>query len=344
MVSPDILRRIEQVRENNFRLLRMFSLYVNERADFITTDMVDEVAKLGNLTKKEAFLLLFAESCGVHPTDGGEDSAFFNEYLAPSVRELSPSEFISDPYYAHIRFPDVNRDQWDLSHQTFKPYQTFIWDDTFPDRELRELPPLGFFSEPFQYPVILENGQEWMLVTPNEIQTTKPAVRAARGEVITFGLGLGYFPYLASLKEEVRGITIIEKDPAAIRLFQEYILPQFEQQEKIRLINADAFEFLEKDMGQTFYDFAYVDIWHDAGDGVPLYLKCNKYEKLFPETEFQYWIEDTMLSYLRWYDFDHMPGSVADPYKWLNNSNTGKRARDLPPEAYLDYRASSFIG
>ena len=340
MVPSDIIRRIEQVRENNFRLLRMFSLYVNERADFITADMVDEVAKLGDLTKKEAFLLLFAEGCGVHPTDGGEDSAFFNNWLAPSVRELDPADFIFDPYYAHIRFPDIRSDQWDLSHQAFKPYQTFIWNDTFPDSELRELPPLGFFSGEFQYPVILENGQEWMLVTPNEICTTKPAVRSARGDVVTFGLGLGYFPYLASLKEDVHCITIIEKDPSAIRLFQEHILPQFEHREKIRLINADAFAFLDKDMSRMSVDFAYVDIWHDAGDGVPLYLRCNKYEKQFPGTEFQYWIEDTMLSYLRWYDFDHMPRSVADPYKWLNNRNTGLRARDLTPEAYLDYRSS----
>ena len=338
MSSAADIARIEQTRENNFRLLRLFSLYVNERADFITPEMVDEVARLGELTNEEAFLLLFAESCGVHPTDGAEDSAFFREYLAPAVRRLDPDDFSSDPYYRHIQFPDVQDGHWELRHDAFKPWQAFIWDDTFPNAELRELPPLGYFERSFPYPVILENGQEWMLVTPNEVQTTKPAVRAARGNVITFGLGLGYFPYLASLKEDVRRVTIIEKDPAAIRLFREYILPQFEHPEKIELINADAFEFIDYGMRKKSWDFAYADIWHDAGDGVPLYLRFNKYEQDFPETEFQYWIEDTMLSYLRWYDFDHMPNEVSNPYTWLNNANTKARARALSPGQYLAYR------
>lgn len=335
MTVTEQIKQIERTREANFRLLHLFSLYINERADFITQEMVDEIAGIGSYGTEEAFLTLFSEACGIHPTDEGEDGAFFREYLAPSVRRLDPAGYRRDPYYKNIRFPNITDGSWELRNDVYKPYQTFIWDDVRPDGELRELPPLGYFEMEFPYPVVLENGREWMLVTPNEVETIRPAVRAARGQVVTFGLGLGYFPYMASEKETVERVVIVEKDPAVIRLFRQYILPQFRHPDKIVIINDDAFEYLEKTMPHEHFDHAYADIWHDAGDGVPLYLRFNKYEERFPETRFDYWIEETMLSYLRWYDFDHMPADVRDPYRWLNNSNTKQRAKTLSADEWM---------
>ena len=334
MSDRETFRQIEKIREANFRLLRLFSMYINYRADFITPDMINEVANIGGFEKEEAFLMLFSEACGVHPTDDGEDAAFFRDYFAPSVRRLDPDKYRLDPYYRNIHFPNVINGRWELRNDAFKPYQTFIWDDVRPDGTLKELPPLGYFEDVFSYPVVLEDGREWMLVTPNEIETIRPAVRAAFGHVVTFGLGLGYFPYMVSEKQDVDRIVIVEKDPAVIRLFREYILPQFTYPEKISIVNDDAFVYMDKSMPKERFDFAYADIWHDAGDGVPYYLRFNKYEERFPWTEFQYWIEETMLSYLRWYYFDHMGTDVRDPYLWLSNINTKKRAKSLTAEEW----------
>lgn len=333
------LQEIEQMRERNFRLLHLFSLYLNERPDFITAEMVKEIASLGSFSNQEAFLLLFSEGCGVHPTDDGEDSAFFRDFLAPSVRCLNPEKYRSDPYYRSIRFPDVKNENWEMRCDTLKAYQTFIWDDVRPDAQLKELPPLGYFEEEFTYPVVLENEREWMLVTPNEVETIRPAVEAAHGKVVTFGLGLGYFPFMASLKPETEQIVIVERDPKVIGLFQEYILPQFTQRRKIRLVCMDAFDYLDNVMPHERFDYLYADIWHDAGDGVPLYLRFNKYEDRYPETKFDYWIEETMLSYLRWYDFGHLPAEIRDLYQWLSNADTKQRAKILSPEKWLSDRA-----
>ena len=330
------IRDITEVRDANFRLLHLFSLYLNERPEFITADMVREVAGVGEFGEEEAFLLLFSEACGVHPLDDETDELFFRDFFAPSIRRLEPARYRSDPYYRNIRFPEAKDGDWELRNDCFKAFRPFIRDDVRPDDRLRELPPLSYFSEDFTYPVVLEKGREWMLVTPNEIETIRPAAEAARGRVVTFGLGLGYFPYMASEKKNVEKITIVEKDPAVIRLFRQYILPQFSHPEKIELINEDAFAILDQSMKPGQFDFAYADIWHDAGDGIPLYLRFNKYEEHFPETEFQYWIEDTMLSYLRWHDFGRMPEEVRDPYRWLNNENTKRRARELTAEQWCE--------
>lgn len=334
MTEKETIQQIRKTREANFRLLHLYSLYLNERADFISAEMVKEIAGIGGFSEEEAFLILFAEACGVHPTDDGEDSDFFRNFLAPSVRCLDTAKYRNDPYYRNIHFPDVKKGNWELRTDRLKAWQPFVWDDVRPDDKLRELPPLGYFREEFSYPVVLEEGREWMLVTPNEVETIRPAVNSAHGRVVTFGLGLGYFPYMASLKDDVSQIVVVERDPAVIELFQQYILPQFEHQEKIQPVCMDAFAYMDNVLPHEHFDYLYADIWHDAGDGVPLYLRFNKYEDRYPGTKFDYWIEETMLSYLRWYDFEHMPSDVRNPCHWLNNVNTKKRAKDLAAEKW----------
>ena len=337
MSADKSIQHIKTIRENNFRLLHLCSLYLNERADFISAEMVREIAGIGGFSEEEAFLILFAEACGVHPTDGGADRDFFSDYLAPSVRCMDADVYRKDPYYRNIRFDNVCDGNWELRTDRLKPFQPFIWGDVHPDRELKELPPLGYFKEEFPYPVVLEDGREWMLVTSNEVETIRPAIAAAHGDVVTFGLGLGYFPYMASEKTDVNRVVIVERDPKVIELFEKYILPQFGRREKIRLVCMDAFDYLDTVMPLEHFDYLYADIWHDAGDGVPLYLRFNKYEDRFSETKFDYWIEETMLSYLRWYDFERMPENVRDPYCWLNNANTKQRAKLLDVEEYSAY-------
>lgn len=136
-----------------------------------------------------------------------------------------------------------------------------------------------------------------MSVTPNEINTMKEPILKAHGKVLTFGLGLGYFAYMVSVKENVESVTIIEKDASVISLFRKCILPQFKYKEKIKIIESDAFEFLNK-LKNGEYDFAFVDIYHDVGDGKEVYLKFKEKETLFSETEFTYWIEKSIKLYL----------------------------------------------
>ena len=66
-----------------------------------------------------------------------------------------------------------------------------------------------------------------MTITPNEIETMKEAVDKASGNVLTFGLGLGYYAYMVSEKENVESVTIVDSNEDVIDLFKKYVLPQF---------------------------------------------------------------------------------------------------------------------
>ena len=104
---------------------------------------------------------------------------------------------------------------------------------------------------------------------------------------------------MTSEKEEVESITVVEKSEDVIALFKEYILPQFSHPEKVRIVNADAFEYAERIMPAERFDIAFVDTWRDASDGAPMYERMKPLECLSPDTEFLYWIENFLISRLR---------------------------------------------
>ena len=162
----------------------------------------------------------------------------------------------------------------------------------------RIIPQVGFFEEEFIYPCICQNGREWMLITPNEIETMKKPIEKAFGNVLTYGLGLGYFAYMASAKPQVDSVTVIERDKNAIELFNAIILPQFDMRGKIRIIEFDALFFAaeQKKKAQKDFDFVFADIWHDPSDGAEIYRILKPLER--SDTEYSYWIEDTIKCYL----------------------------------------------
>ena len=89
--------------------------------------------------------------------------------------------------------------------------------------DFSEYAPLGFFTERFDFPAVLENGNEWMTLTPVDMDTCVEAIEKSRGKVVTFGLGLGYFAYMAAMKENVESVTVVELSDDVIRLFKKHI-------------------------------------------------------------------------------------------------------------------------
>jgi hypothetical protein len=115
---------------------------------------------------------------------------------------------------------------------------------------------------------------------------------------------------MVARKDEVESITVVEKSADVIRLFERYILPYFEHPEKLRIICADAFEYAEQKMPSEKYDFAFVDTWRDASDGAPMYEKMRALEHLSEGTRFEYWIENFLVSRLRYLKYCEIADAV----------------------------------
>ena len=280
---------------NNGRYLDILSRYLNESDKMINKESVSSVAACG-VSEEEAFAILLAEGMGV---DTISERVFFKDYFIPSVKKLDVSDYYGDPYYKTVKFSDRIFGDAELKILSYAPYQGFVYDDFLYMSDGRVIPRIGFFDREYTYPAVLKNGVEWMTLLPNEINSQKKYISKAFGNVLCYGLGLGYYAFMAARKKEVDKVTVVDIDEKVIALFRDAILPQFpnELRQKIVIVNADAFAFA-KNLKDGEFDYIYADVWHDCGDGVPLYKKFKELERYSPSSEYGYWIEDSMKYYL----------------------------------------------
>ena len=155
---------------------------------------------------------------------------------------------------------------------------------------------LGYYEEDLVVPILKENGEIWMSITGMEIETAKKAIKKASGNVITFGLGLGYFVYMCSIKDNVDNIVVIEKNPDIIRIFNENILPQFKFKDKITVINGDMYDYLSDNEFMEKFDYKFADVWQSNMDGFEHYKKIINI--CYSLDNFDFWIEDALLENL----------------------------------------------
>ena len=292
------LDRVLETFERNFKITRQYAEYLERYPEIITKEMIDTLTDDGSITKEEAIVALLSEIFALD-FEKADDRILIRDYLTPSVRMLDAQKYENNPYYQNIKLDNITDGNWEIRWEEYKPYRAVIADDMMIYDDFTEIPPLGFFDKPFRFPAVLEGGNEWMTLTPVDLDTCDEAIAAAHGRIVTFGLGLGYYAYMVSEKREVEEVTVVELSEGVIKLFNKHILPQMPNRHKIKIVNADAFEYAKNIMPNEHFDYAFVDTWRDASDGAPMYEKMRKLEKYSPNTEFSYWIENFLISRLR---------------------------------------------
>ncbi len=155
---------------------------------------------------------------------------------------------------------------------------------------------IGFFESKVRFPVLLEQGNVWMSVVMSEIESMEEPIAAAHGKVITYGLGLGYYAFMAAAKDDVESVTVVEMNPQVISLFEKNLLNQFPHPEKIHIVQADALEFIDAQKDGE-YDVAFSDFWAGVTDGLDLYMKFMPKTLRFQKTRHDYWIETCFMEY-----------------------------------------------
>ncbi|MBQ7336106.1 MAG: hypothetical protein IJW92_06510 [Clostridia bacterium] len=318
------ISELQNTMRDNEMIVRILSEYINDHPRFLTSEMVHELAAECNVTDDEAFRTLFAAACGLDTADNRAHRMLERQYFTPGLHRLDPTPYREDAYAKTVKIPEVSFGKWELCTHSYAPYEPFVCNHPVLTKGFREIPQIGYFAEEYCFPAVLENGIEWMTVTPNEVETMREPIAKSRGNVLTLGLGLGYYAFHATQKAEVTRVVVVEKDPEVISLFKTYILPQFPHKEKLHIVQADAFDYLNRSLKKEEFDFLFADLWHDASDGLDLYLQLKKYEKQAPETEFSYWIEPSLLSVLRQMVFRR----ITDP-------NEPLRLRGVSPETLL---------
>lgn len=229
-----------------------------------------------------------------------EHGFYLDDEARKYIRVLSKKSFMDNPYYKHIHFDERSLNGWKLKESFYAPFEGFVRNEIIVNEKMfyKEITPFGFFLERFPFLAITQNERTWMSVTPHEIATMEEPLSNAKGKALTFGLGMGYYAFMASMKQNVEEITIVENDKNAISLFNNFILPQFPFRSKISIIEEDAFRFA-KEMKDGDFDDVFIDIWHFPIDGLFSYLKFVPTFSRFIRTNVSYWIEKSILVLLR---------------------------------------------
>lgn len=226
-------------------------------------------------------------------------SDFVKKNIRWETSVLNADYFKNNPYLKALSNFAFKEKGWTLSNEKREAYILCPYDEEYPYGANYSLKmAIGMFTKDYIYPSIKLYDTEWMSLNQHEIRTMETPIALAKGKVLTLGLGLGYYAYMVSNKEEVKEVHIVEMDLELINLFNKYLLPLFPHKEKIHIHKADAFYFIEN-IKDKDYDFIFSDIWHNVSDGVSSYLKLKKHFYSFKYTKCTYWIEDSILSYLR---------------------------------------------
>lgn len=227
------------------------------------------------------------------------DNPFVKNAIRWDINLIDHRSFSVNPYLSILKNVTFNENDWSLTNKSMLAYSLFPYEEEYhygSDMILKMN--LGFFDNDYSYPTLSLCENDWMSLNPFEIRTMEVPIQLTRGKVLMLGLGLGYFAFMAHLKEEVKEIHIVEMDIDLIKNFEKHLLPLFPHKEKIHIHKADAFYFIEcvKDHD---YDYIFSDLWHDVGDGLPMYIRLKKAFKDFKYTKCTYWIEGSLITYLR---------------------------------------------
>lgn len=258
--------------------------------DAINPDEVKQYIKEG-LSENEAVYNCLYDFLGFDKDDE-ESQNVLGEYVLNNLKKLNPEDYTDNPYVKAIK-KTGRKGKYALKYIDYSPYQLFAYDD-IKINGYKEYSQIGYFDNKFSYLALTEGNNIWMSLNPNEIETMKPYINKAKGNVLVLGLGMGYVPFMLSLKNCVKSITIIERDQEIINLFNELIYPSFPNKEKVKIIKGDAVEYARKIQKQGTCDYVFADLWHDPEDGLPLFIELKKINK-----NIDCWLEVSMYALLR---------------------------------------------
>lgn len=225
--------------------------------------------------------------------------AGFFEYQKPVEQwpslYISSDEYMNRPYHKSIKLNKINSEEFTYQTQLVNANELFSLSSIQfdPNKELNDSMRLVALDKPMEVTILYQHNEVWMLDVPSEAETIDPIANKAYGNVLTFGLGIGYYPFMCMLNPNVKSITVIEKSKSVIELFNQSLKSQFPNHIPLTIIEGDAFDYWN---GETLnqYDSVFVDIWKSNDDGLVLIEKLL--ESYLPEfNKVDFWIETSCL-------------------------------------------------
>ncbi|WP_243419315.1 hypothetical protein [Comamonas sp. JNW] len=136
----------------------------------------------------------------------------------------------------------------------------------------------------------------WMSLSPFEIESQELACRHAHGHTVVMGLGMGWVTANIALNPSVERVTVVERDPEVIALFQRMQVLEGLQADvaaKIHIVQADALQW--RPAPQQPVDFLYADIWLQLAEPQAL-AEVRQMQANVQATQLYFWGQEWVLA------------------------------------------------
>ena len=316
--NPLLKQRINDLISSNNVNMNVADLLVEafSYTDIFNINEVKQYIKEG-LSEKEALVEMFCRFFDIN-YEQDENKEVIDPYIANNLIKLNQNDYLNNEYVKSIKTTGKYK-KYALRYIDYEPYQLFPYDDIYLSND-KEYSRIGYFDQKFSYLALTEGNNIWMSLNPNEIETMKPYIEKANGNVLVLGLGMGYVPFMMALKKEVKSITIIEKDPEIIALFNSLIWPSFKNKEKINIVQDDALNYVSKKNNRVKYNYLFADLWHSPEDGLSLFVNLKRANRCI-----DCWLEVSMYALLRRCMItlieETLHGSKDEDYRFAKNYN-----------------------
>lgn len=273
-----------------------------EKMDYLNANRIsdDSVAKIEYFdeninmftkdTKDSSIISVLVEQILAHKYDSVSETDI--EKLTKNAIMLPTEYFQENLYINNIILKDKKYKDLSILNILYPKYQLTYYSG--PERKnLLYYPCWGFIQcDTINY--VLKNtktDENTVIFPPCEMLATQNHIDTAKGKVLTLGLKIGYFVYLAGLKDDVSEITVVEEDEQIIGFFNENILPQFDEKtrNKIKVLKYNPIEYL-KFLPDGEFDLCFVNLWAKHTD-TKHYCQLMKIHNKFKKMKMDYYKE-----------------------------------------------------
>lgn len=251
-------------------------------------------------------------------------------YLNKNLRYKDGNRYVDNVYLNLLIQLKKENSSLPYSLDYIKPYEIFLSGDSYlqTDSNLYYIF-LGFSNKEITYPIFSFSNHRKQMLLPRVIDSTYLQLKIIKGKILILGLRDGYFTFMSSLNEKVKEITVVEHDQEIINFFEKYVLPKCENRNKIKIINEDAFNYLD-DVKDHDYDYIFGNIWTNAFTGVTKYLKLKSRLDSYKYTRCMYFMEESIVTELGMSLTNAILSGPESPYC--------NRLKEYKFESIYDYR------
>lgn len=293
-LKEEVIEKYNEISQNNNFLNEVLSDFVVNQ-----TRYEDEIIRESKKSEDEFKEYISEKMLGNCFTNEQKDiKEKFKNIIKKNLIRSNVKDYLNNPYIKNIKPKTFKYKKYLLDTNYYAKGEIYNFDEVFYDKDnFTENNPIAYFTSEFDYLIIAQDDVVWMLITPYEINTMKDSIANAHGNVLVCGLGLGYYQYMIMQKKNVDKVITIEYDRHIIDIFRQSIEPLTNKQ--FNIVKGDCFKLIGELIEKENINYVYFDIYHDSKDGLLDYLKCKKISRKYPNVTFDYWIENTILSYLK---------------------------------------------